>query len=132
MRAGAAIVAEADQVGGTRLPVLRSAPPLSLRAGGGQGWAGRALSLSAAEPPNHEQGARPRAVTVWMVGTAAGPLSGDRVGLGVEVGAGASVTVRSTAASIVLGGPSEDDSELVVDVDVGPGGELCWLPEPTV
>lgn len=106
MRADAAVVAErATEGGGTRLTRVRSAPPLGVRAAAG---------------------------SVWLVGTAAGPLAGDRVRLRVEVGAGASLTVRSTAAMVVLGGPAPEGSELSIDVDVGPGAELRWLPEPTV
>ncbi len=102
LRSDASIVAERASGGsGTRLRRLSSSPPLALRAAAG---------------------------SVWLVGTAAGPLGGDRLRLRVEVGAGAALTVRSTAATVVLGG----DSTLEVEVDVGPGGRLRWLPEPTV
>lgn len=67
-----------------------------------------------------------------MVGTAAGPLSGDRVELHIEVGPAASLAVRSTAAMVALGGGGEAPSELLVELDVGPGGDLSWLPEPTI
>lgn len=99
-------MAERSTGGGyTLLRCLRSSPPLALRAAAG---------------------------SVWLVGSAAGPLAGDRLRLVVSVGAGASLTVRSTAAMVVLGGSSVDESSLEVDVEVGPGAELRWLPEPTV
>lgn len=103
--ARAAVIASRAPGGGTRLQELRSSPPLALR---------------------------PAAGSVWMVGTAAGPLPGDRVELDIEVGRAARLAVCSTAATVALGGGGETPSELVVEVDVGPGGELRWLPEPTI
>lgn len=105
LRARAAVIASRAPGGDTRLRELRSSPPLALRRAAG---------------------------SVWMVGTAAGPLPGDRVVLHIEVGPGASLAVRSTAAMVALGGGGQAPSELVVEVDVGPGGELSWLPEPTI
>jgi urease accessory protein len=67
-----------------------------------------------------------------MLGTAAGPLAGDRLALRIEVRAGASLTMRSVAASVALGGAGDDHSELSVEVDVGAGATLRWLPEPTI
>jgi urease accessory protein len=103
--ARARIVAQADPRGGTRLPVLRSSVPLVLRAG-------------------HEG--------VWIVGGAAGPLGGDDLSLEIEVHAGAELTIRSAAASVVLPGPQGRASRFVVSADVEPGGTLRWLPEPVV
>ncbi len=105
MCAGARVVACPGPGGGTRLEEVRSCPPLGLR---------------------------PAAGSLWMVGTAAGPLPGDRVVLRIEVEAGASVTLRSTAATLALGDHGDAVSELRVDAVVGAGGELRWLPEPTI
>lgn len=105
LRAHAVVVAERGPDGRTRLCELRSSPPLALRQAGG---------------------------AVWMVGTAAGPLAGDHLRLRVAVGPGASLTLRSTAASVVLGGPGEHVSVVSVDATVAEGGTLRWLPEPTV
>lgn len=105
LRARASVVAHLGPGGGTHFRELRSAPPLSLRRAAG---------------------------SVWMVGTAAGPLPGDRVSLGVEVGAGAELVLRSTAATVALGDYGDIRSELVVDAEVAAGGALWWLPEPTV
>src|SRR5687768_16184312 len=73
MIARARIIAEADGSGATRLPVLRSSVPLVLRQ---------------AED------------AVWIVGGAAGPLGGDDLGLDIDVGPGAALTVRTAAAAV--------------------------------
>jgi urease accessory protein len=106
VKATARIVALADGRGGTRCTTLRSAPPLSFRE---------------------------TAEGLYLVGTAAGPLGGDDLRLGLSVGAGAALTVRSAAAMLVQPGARPGaPSSLHVDVEVGPGGLLRWLPEPTV
>lgn len=105
LRAGARVVARSGPGGRTCFEELRSCPPLALR---------------------------PAAGSLWMVGTAAGPLPGDRVALHVEVGTGASLALRSTAAMVALGDYGDVRSELLVDVEVDAGGELRWLPDPTI
>jgi urease accessory protein len=105
LQAAASVRARRGDDGRTFLDELRSAPPLSLRHAGG---------------------------SLWLVGTAAGPLAGDRVHLNVDVGPGARLSVRSTAASVVLGGPGVDTSRLDIEVEVASGAELQWLVEPTV
>ncbi len=108
MRAAAAI--RAELVGGrTRLVALRSDPPLTVRA-----------------TPAGE------AACVHLVGSAAGPLGGDELAIGVEVGPGAELTVRSAAASLAQPGPAGAPSSLIVVVRVGAGGCLRWCPEPLV
>ncbi len=107
MRASAAIVAESCVVTGrTRCSTLRSDPPLTLRATGDE--------------------------TVHLVGSAAGPLGGDDLRLSVTVGAGGRLTVRSAAAAVALPGARGGSSSLAVDVAVGAGARLHWLPEPTI
>ncbi len=103
--AEAGVVAGLAPGGGTRLEELRSSPPLALRLAAG---------------------------SLWMVGTAAGPLPGDRLALRIRVRSGASLTLRSVAATVALGGDGGERSELRVEADVEAGGELRWLPEPTV
>lgn len=103
--AGAGVVAGLGPGGSTRLEEVRSSPPLALRFAAG---------------------------SLWMVGTAAGPLAGDRLALRIKVRRGASLTLRSVAASVALGGCGDDHSELRVEAEVEAGGELCWLPEPTI
>lgn len=106
MKARARVVAEADTRGRTRLVCLRSQSPLLLRPGADG--------------------------VLWISGGAAGPLAGDDLSLEVGVGPGATLVIRSVAASIALPGPLPGTSRLKVDVDVSPGGELRWLPEALV
>jgi urease accessory protein len=103
--AAAAIVAEADAAGVTRLPVLRSQVPLVLR-----------------RTPD----------AVYVVGGAAGPIGGDVLDLRISVLAGAFLRVRTAAASIALPGPDGLESVLTVTVVVGAGACLEYLPEPVV
>lgn len=110
MRARARIVAECDGAGGTRLTSLHGEAPLLPR----------------------RTGPRSGPAQVHLVGGAAGPLRGDELLIEVVVGAGARLCVRTVAASIVLGGRSDVESQTTVRASVGAGGELLWLPEPVV
>jgi urease accessory protein len=103
--ASASIVAVAGPGGVTRLPVLASQVPLVLRR-------------------------TPEAV--YVVGGAAGPIGGDKLGLRISVGAGAFLRVRTAAASIALPGPDGLESVLRLSMSVGPGAHLEYLPEPVV
>jgi urease accessory protein len=107
VRAAAAVEAERDPAtGGTRCPVLRSAPPLTLRRTGGD--------------------------RVHLVGSTAGPVGGDDLALTVRVGPAATLTLASIAASLVHPGPAGRRSTFTVDAEVGAGGALAWQTEPTV
>ena len=98
----AAVVAErAGQR--TRLSTLRSSPPISLR-----------------DTPDG----------LYVVASGAGPVGGDDLHLDVDVECGASLVVRSAAASMVLPGPSGRPSSLRVRARVR--GSLRWEPEPTI
>ena len=103
MIARAAVSAVTDGRGGTRMATLRSEVPLALR-----------------QTPHG----------VFLVGAAGGPLGGDEVTLDIDVGPGASLAVRTAAASVVLPGPLP--SRLVLRARVAAGGSLVWHPEPTV
>jgi urease accessory protein len=103
VKARARVVAESDGRGGTRLTALRSEAPLVLRS---------------------------TADALYRVGGAGGPLGGDDLTLDITVGAGASLTVRTAAASIAL--PGAGPSKVQVRATVAAGGELRWLPEPVV
>jgi urease accessory protein len=103
--AEAAIVAEADAAGRTRLPVLRSQAPLVLR-----------------RTPD----------AVYLVGGTAGPIGGDRLDLRIDVRDGAALRVRTAAASVALPGPDGVESVLTVTATVGRGARLEYLPEPVV
>jgi urease accessory protein len=113
VKASARIVAEADGRGGTRLAVLRGESPLLLRRTG----------------PRHGSGA----ITVHLVGGAAGPLRGDDLRIDVEVGPGARLDVRSVAASLAMPGkPGAAPSRLETRATVAAGGVLRWMPEPVI
>ncbi|MDP1794416.1 MAG: urease accessory protein UreD, partial [Acidimicrobiales bacterium] len=94
----AAIVAErrGDR---TRCTTLRSAPPISLR-----------------DTPDG----------LYLVASGAGPVGGDDLHLDVDVEHGASLVVRSAAASMVLPGPTGRSSSLRVRARVH--GSLQWVP----
>ncbi|GAA3342718.1 urease accessory protein UreD [Amorphoplanes nipponensis] len=112
MRAEARIVAEADGRGGTRLRVLRGESPLLLRRTGPRAGG---------------------AVTVHLVGGAAGPLGGDDLRLDVEVGPAARLTVRSVAAQLALPGRAgAPPSRLEIRAAVAADATLRWLPEPLI
>lgn len=105
MRARARVVAAAGPAGTTRLVTLRSQAPLLLRATTGG---------------------------LHLVGGAAGPVGGDDLRLDVDVGVGATVAVRSAAATVALPGPAGAQSRTVVTATVREGATLHWLPEPGV
>lgn len=102
-RARAAVTAECDRHGRTRLTTLRSDGPLAVREAGG---------------------------AVYLVGAAAGPLGGDDLELDLEVGPGARLAVRSAATTLTL--PGNGESRFTVRARVGTGGHLDYAPEPTV
>lgn len=109
MRAAAAVVAETGPGGTTRFPILRSDGPLVLRR-----TAGRTEG------------------TVYLVGGAAGPIGGDVLSLRIEVRAGATLRLRTTAAAVALPARDGRESVLTVTASVAAGGRLEFLPEPTV
>jgi urease accessory protein len=94
----------AERVAGTtRCTTLRSSPPVTWRA-----------------TPDG----------VYLVGSAAGPLGGDRLHIDVRVEAGASLVIRSAAATIALPGVTGAPSHLELDLSVAADATLWWLPEP--
>lgn len=104
MRARASIVAAACG-GATRLVDLRSEAPLIVRS---------------------------TADGVHLVGGAAGPVGGDDLEISVRVGAGASLTVRSAAATMAMPGRDGARSLLRTRLDVGAGASLDFRPEPLI
>jgi urease accessory protein len=102
VRARAVVVAEPDGYGRTRLTTLRSEPPLALR---------------------------PTPTGLYLATSAAGPLGGDQVELSITVAAGATLVVRTVAATLALPGPG-GTSTLRIELDVA--GWLAVLPEPTI
>jgi len=110
MHAYACLVARTDGRGGARLTRLRSDPPLVLRQTGRVG----------------------DEVTVHLVGGAAGPLAGDRLHLDIDIGEGASVCLRTVAASIALPSDAPNQSQVTIRATVACGGSLSFLPEQLV
>lgn len=103
--ARAAVSAECDARGRTRVSRLRSDGPLALRESGG---------------------------AVYLVGAGAGPLGDDDLELSIDVGPGARLEIRSAAASLVLPGRRGGPSRLAVRADVGAGARLVFAPEPAI
>ncbi|MEV4611427.1 urease accessory protein UreD [Kitasatospora sp. NPDC049258] len=106
LEAAARIVAEPDGRGGTALPVLAGAGPIALR--------------------------QTRGGRVTLVGTMAAPLGGDRLALRVELRPGAELAVTSAAATISLPGREAGPARYEIELTVGEGARLDWLPEPVV
>ncbi|HZN14958.1 MAG TPA: urease accessory protein UreD [Acidimicrobiales bacterium] len=105
MRSSAAIVVGPNERGGVSFPTLRCEPPLT---------------------------ARPTAEGLHFIGTAAGPVGGDNLTLSLAVLPLAALTVRSVAAQLLYPGARRGPSRASVDVSVGAGASLRWLPEPMV
>jgi urease accessory protein len=110
VKASARIVAEADPAGATRLTTLAGQAPLLVRRTGPRG----------------------PTVTVQLVGGAAGPIGGDRLGCVLEVGPGAGVRIESVAASVALPGTCGDQSRLDIRARIDTGGSLVWSPQPLI
>jgi urease accessory protein len=110
VKAHARVVAELDGTGRTVLRELRSMSPLTLIPKRGNG---------------------PVAI-VHLVNSASSPLGGDELRLTLRVGPGARLRLAGVAATIALPGPGGEASVSTVDIEVGDGGELEYLPEPTV
>lgn len=66
---------------------------------------------------------------VYVVGSAAGPLGDDDIGIAVTVADHATLRLRSAAATILYGGRS---SRQHVEVSVGRSATLDWHPEPLI
>ncbi|MYT76151.1 urease accessory protein [Streptomyces sp. MnatMP-M77] len=113
VRATARLRAEPDGRDGTALPVLAGEGPLALR---------RTRSPQAAY------------ARVTVVGAMSAPLNGDRLAVEAEVTDGAHLTVDAAAATVALPGPRPDaePSTYGVDLTVGEGAVLHWLPEQLV
>jgi urease accessory protein len=76
-------------------------------------------------------GARMAGGALYLLGTAAGPLGGDRLRLTLTVEPGTRLTVRSVAASLAQRGDGSG-SEHQVTVHLGAGAHLDWAVEPLI
>ncbi|MQY26286.1 urease accessory protein UreD [Nocardia aurantia] len=70
--------------------------------------------------------------TVHLVGTAATPVGGDELDIGIEVAPGARLRVRTVAATLALPGRETPLSVAYWRLAVGAGAHLDFAPEPTV
>lgn len=68
----------------------------------------------------------------WLVGTAAGPIGGDRLSADLEVEDGGRLEIRSPAATLARAGPDRLPSWMTVRARLGTDAELCWHPEPGI
>jgi urease accessory protein len=66
-----------------------------------------------------------------LINTAGGMTGGDRLGWTIEVGAGASASITTQACEKVYRAAA-DRAEICVDLRVGPGGRIAWLPQETI
>ncbi|HKR52573.1 MAG TPA: urease accessory protein UreD, partial [Pseudonocardiaceae bacterium] len=67
-----------------------------------------------------------------LVQAAGGPLGGDELALDVRLSVGASLRLRSAAATVVQPGRSPAAARWTVTADLADGAMLAWCPEPTV
>lgn len=120
MRSLVEIVAEAG-ARGTVLPVLRSDVMVAVRR----------TDVPGVPDPDGT-------VQVHLVGTAAGPLTGDELTVRITVGAGARLAVRSAAATLALparvtaGTAPTAPAVVRYELRVGAGGHLDLATEPLV
>jgi urease accessory protein len=105
VRAHAVVVVECDAAGRTVWRTVRSQAPLVLRRSGG---------------------------CLYLVAAAGGPLGGDGLLLEIEVHDGASLTLRTVAASVAQPSSPPALSTMTVRATVGRGARLELLPEPVV
>ncbi|MEW6633918.1 MAG: urease accessory protein UreD [Pseudomonadota bacterium] len=66
-----------------------------------------------------------------LINTAGGLTGGDRLGWAMEVGEGASASITTQACEKVYRAAS-DRAETKVDLRVGAGARLAWLPQETI
>ncbi|WP_185836928.1 urease accessory protein UreD [Streptomyces sp. WAC 06783] len=110
LRATARITARAGADGVTGLPVLDGDGPIALR---------RVRSYGTQ-------------ATVCVVGAMSAPLGGDRLRIEVTAEDGADLRVTAAAATVALPGRVPGHATYDVELTVGEGARLEWLPEPLI
>jgi urease accessory protein len=119
-RARLAVAADTGRAARTRIARLRSDPPLVLRP------------TRPRVDPAVAGWELPGAACVSLAAAAAGPVGGDQLHLEIDVGAGATLVLRTVAATLALPGPRGEASASETTVRVGNGATLIWLPEPVI
>jgi urease accessory protein len=99
------IAVEADEMGRLRYCTLRSMGALAVRIA------------------DH---------SAWIVGASASPVGGDELRVEMSVAEGASLSVRSTSATLARAAARPIDSHIDISAVVGKGSGLRWSPEPTI
>ena len=79
--------------------------------------------------PKPAAGAPPEAV---LLNTAGGLTGGDRMDLEVTLGAGAEATLTTAAAEKIYRARDGEASEIGVQLALGAGARLAWLPQATI
>ncbi|MER7176058.1 urease accessory protein UreD [Streptomyces mesophilus] len=110
IRATARITARRHGGGATVLPVLEGEGPLAVRRIRGADGEAR----------------------VALVGAMSAPLGGDRLAVNAAAEACARLRVTSTAATIALPGQRAEPAYYDVELTVGQGAALHWLPEQLI
>ncbi|MFH8350157.1 urease accessory protein UreD [Streptomyces sp. NPDC018045] len=110
LRATARITARTGADGVTGLPVLDGAGPLALRRVRSYGTQAR----------------------VCVVGAMSAPLGGDRLRIEATAEDGAGLCVTAAAATVALPGRTAAHATYDVELTVGEGARLEWLPEPLI
>lgn len=110
LRATARVTARTGTDGTTRLPVLDGEGPLALRRVRAHGKQAR----------------------VCVVGAMSAPLGGDRLRIEATAEDGADLCVTAAAATVALPGRTGGHATYDVELTVGEGARLEWLPEPLI
>jgi urease accessory protein len=92
----------------------------------------RLVELSGAPPLSAKFVAGEHGHELILVSSAATFLEDDRLSIELVLGAGSSLTVRSTGAQLAFPCLGPGSSALDVHVTIGPGASLVWRPEPLV
>ena len=92
----------------------------------------RVVRLSATPPLAAKVLDGPNGPELLLVGAAASLLEGDRLSVSLRLGAGATLTVRTAAATIAHPCPGGGATAFDVEAVLADGARLAWLPEPLV
>jgi urease accessory protein len=69
------------------------------------------------------------AADVHLTAGGAGPVGGDHLCLEVNVGPGSALILSEVSPTLLLPGPHGEESRTEIDIHVGAGATLAWLPQ---